>query len=219
MSFIERQSRRPRRWLVLATSVAAFALMTTGCAPEDEVQAIVPAGTTVVATLDDRVSTGEVKLGDQVELTTAEPVLLEGDLALPQGTIVLAEVTEVTAGNDGATTPELTIEFRAIEVDGEEYPISAEPVDVAGRTTLEPADTTGREPTPTDTMRDTLPDPMLPEPRSELIVAGIVVPTEEGEVVLAAGRLVRITLAQPATVRVPREGVERGDQYSAQPRS
>jgi len=86
-----------------------------------------PATTTIVAELDQGVSTRTAAVGDPVTLRTIQPLELHHDLTLPNGIVIHGEVTHVKAGGGRWRPPGLTIHFTRLMVDRGLYDISAVP--------------------------------------------------------------------------------------------
>ncbi len=133
-----------KRVLVAGLSVAAVGILAAAVVGGGEgglfgsrrVKATLPTGTTIVASLSNRLSTEGLKEGRPVTLTTRDPLQLADNRVLPAGVVVRGEVTHAQGGGRIAGAPELTIRFREIEVGGSSYPISAEPFRVRGKDDL-----------------------------------------------------------------------------------
>lgn len=99
--------------------------------------ATIPAGTTLVATLDQAVSTEQVRPGDVVQLHTIAPIRLDGGRSeVPSGVVVRATVTESKGGGRIAGAPVLALRFTDVVVDGGRHAIDAEPYRVHGQNDL-----------------------------------------------------------------------------------
>ncbi|HEU5154783.1 MAG TPA: hypothetical protein VFU03_08655 [Gemmatimonadales bacterium] len=140
---MENQSTRSAAWTggskllvgILSLAVAgvvAAAVVTKG---GRTVEATIPAGTSVVGALEHTISTANSDAGETVALKTTEPMQLSAG-ALPAGAVLHGEVTHVKGGGRIAGAPELTLRFTRLEVDGNEYPIAADPWRVKGKDDL-----------------------------------------------------------------------------------
>jgi hypothetical protein len=113
--------------------VVAAAVVTKGGGRT--VEATIPAGTSVVGALEHTISTENSDAGEAVALKTTEPMQLSGG-TLPAGAVLHGEVTHVKGGGRIAGAPELTLRFTRLEVDGNDYPIAADPWRVKGKDDL-----------------------------------------------------------------------------------
>jgi hypothetical protein len=98
--------------------------------------ATIPAGTTLVAALDQEVSTANVHPGDMVRLHTVAPIRLGANVQIPAGVAVRATVTESKGGGRIAGAPVLALRFTDVVVDGGRHAIDAEPYRVQGHNDL-----------------------------------------------------------------------------------
>ena len=112
--------------------VVAAAVVTKG---DRTVEATIPAGTSVVGSLEHTISPENSDAGEAVALTTTEPMQLSAG-TLPAGAVLHGEVTHVKGGGRIAGAPELTLRFTRLEVDGNDYPIAADPWRVKGKDDL-----------------------------------------------------------------------------------
>ena len=96
-------------------------------------EAMIPAGTTMVAALEHRVSTEQSHVGDNVELRTVAPIYAGGGDVIPDGVTIYGTVTEARGGGRIAGAPELALRFTDLEVDGNRYPITADQFRVRGK--------------------------------------------------------------------------------------
>ena len=140
---MENQSTRSAAWaggskilvgiLSLAVvGVVAAAVVTKG---GRKVEATIPAGTAVIGALQNSVTTEHSDVGDAVVLKTTEPMQLSSG-SLPAGALLHGEVTYVKGGGRIAGAPELTLRFTRLEVNGNEYPVAADPWRVKGKDDL-----------------------------------------------------------------------------------
>jgi len=141
---IRKTGRRPRaaqRWSVRARVLALiFALAALVALTASKVDLgrpartiTIPSGARLVAALDDAISTATATPGQRVVLETVEPLVLDNGAKVPAGIVVRGEVTVARAGGRAAGEPELAIKFTEMEIEGQIYPIEAEPLRVRGR--------------------------------------------------------------------------------------
>ena len=88
--------------------------------------ATIPAGTTLVATLEQSVSADANQAGDVIRLRTVQPLRLEGGVVVPVGSEIRGVVTDATSPDWGAAPPQLGLGFTSLVVEGEVYAISTE---------------------------------------------------------------------------------------------
>lgn len=116
---------------VLLIGAAAVAVATGG--GTRMVEATIPAGTTLVAALQNTVSTENGQAGTPIRLETVEGLTLADGLVLPAGTEIRGEVTHSKGGGRVAGAPELTLRFNEMSVEGTDYRITADPFRLRGR--------------------------------------------------------------------------------------
>src|ERR1044072_4221864 len=123
------------RWIVALLFVAAVGVVAATMVSKRAGTRMVtiPAGARIPAALRHSVSTEHGRVGERVDLTSADPLPIAGGGTLPAGAAVHAEVIQTRGGGRIAGAPELTLRFNEIEVGGNDYPIAAEPFHVKGR--------------------------------------------------------------------------------------
>ena len=87
--------------------------------------ATVPAGTGIVMTLDNSVSSKDARSGQRVACSVAQNVVVEGATAIPRGSRGSCSVASVQASGRLSTPAKLYIKIDSITVKGTEYPVSA----------------------------------------------------------------------------------------------
>lgn len=96
--------------------------------------AVLPAGTHIVAELQSGISTADAAAGDRVTLRTVEPVTVGGRTVVPTGSKIHGEVTYVKGAGRIKGAPELTLRFSELVLaDGRTFPIACEPFRVTGK--------------------------------------------------------------------------------------
>ena len=109
--------RRIRIALVMA---ALFA----GAAVSLHAEAIVPAGTPIVMTLDQSVSSKDARTGQKVDCTVAQNVVGGGKTVIPKGSKGTCSVASVQASGHLKTPAKLWLKIDSIEVNGKAYTVS-----------------------------------------------------------------------------------------------
>ena len=163
----------------------------------------IPAGTVLVAALNDEVSTAGSDVGDDITLRTVAPIRLR-DAIIPEGAVIRGEVAKAKGGGRIAGAPELVLQFSELEVSGERQAIAAEPFRVtgkseAGKSAVEigggavAGGILGRV---LGGRSGTLKGAVV----GAAIGTGVALHSEGGQLVLPAGQQLRIRLTGPVTV-------------------
>lgn len=166
--------------------------------------ATIPAGTLLVAALDDAVSTEHNHVGDGVVLKTVEPLRLAGGVEIPAGVVIRGTVAEAKGGGSIAGAPVLALTFTDIEVDGERQPIAAAPFRVMGKSEggksaaqigggAVAGGIVGRV---LGGKSGTVPGAVV----GAAIGTGVALQSQGGELSLAAGQHLKVRLSEPVTV-------------------
>jgi hypothetical protein len=93
-------------------------------------------GTSIVATLDEKVSTESDQAGQSFTATLAEPVAQRGLTVLPSGSRVRGDVTFSKKAPRVGGKAQMTLEFKEVTLpDGKSYPLHAEPLALVGEGT------------------------------------------------------------------------------------
>lgn len=87
--------------------------------------ATIPAGTTLVAALEQDVSKEDSRVGDEIELRTVGSIHLANGAEVPEGSELTGEVTKVYGGTSTGPS-EVGMQFTDLEIAGKEYTISTE---------------------------------------------------------------------------------------------
>lgn len=166
--------------------------------------ATIPAGTTLVAALDQEVSTANVRAGDVVHLHTVAPIQLGANVRIPAGVAVQATVTESKGGGRIAGAPVLALRFTDVIVDGGRRAIDAEPYRVKGRNDLGKSAAQIGAGTVAGAILGRVVGGKGGTAKGAVVGAaagtGVAVATPGGHVVLPAGQTVRIHLDGPVTI-------------------
>lgn len=199
-----------KRLIVAGLSLAAVGILAAavvrggdegGLLGPRRVKATLPAGTTLVAALSNRLSTEGLRAGRSVTLTTRSPLELREDRSLPAGVIVRGEVTHAKGGGRIAGAPELTIRFREISVGGTTYPISAEPFRLRGKDDLvESVAEIGGGAVVGGIVGAVAGSTVKGAVIGGVLGTGVAVATKGHQIVLPAGQRLRVRLTEPVSL-------------------
>lgn len=199
-----------KRLIVAGLSLAAVGILAAavvrggdegGLLGPRRVKATLPAGTTLVAALSNRLSTEGLRAGRSVTLTTRSPLELREDRSLPAGVIVRGEVTHAKGGGRIAGAPELTIRFREISVGGTTYSISAEPFRLRGKDDLvESVAEIGGGAVVGGIVGAVAGSTVKGAVIGGVLGTGVAVATKGHQIVLPAGQRLRVRLTEPVSL-------------------
>ncbi len=188
--------------VVLGVGIGSAVIL--GARPERR-EAIIPAGTTLVAALERSISTEHDRVGDPVVLQTVQPVRLPDGGEIPAGATVHGEVTHAQGGGRIAGTPELTLRFNALVIDDEIYALASDPFRVRGKNdAAESAATIGGGAVAGGLVGGLLggrKDVLKGAVAGAVIGTGVAVATKGDQIVLPRGVQLRIRLSAPVTVQ------------------
>ena len=88
--------------------------------------ATIPAGTTIVAALEEDVSKEDSRVGDEIELRTVGSIQLPKGALVPEGSELTGQVVDVNRGAGSVDSGEVRMRFTELEIANEEYKISTE---------------------------------------------------------------------------------------------
>jgi len=88
--------------------------------------ATIPAGTTIIAALQEDVSKQDSRVGDEIELRTVGTIQLRKGALVPEGSELTGQVVSVNGGARSADSGEVGMRFTDLEIADEEYKISTE---------------------------------------------------------------------------------------------
>jgi len=167
--------------------------------------ATLPAGTELIAALENEVSTLRSHEGDAIALRIQEPIQVgDNQQEIPAGAVIHGSIVVVKNGGRLAGAPELTLRFTDMEVDGDRQDISAQAFQVEGRndatkSALEigggavAGGVVGRV---LGGKGATLPGALL----GAVIGSGVAIQSNGDELLLPAGQRLRVRLSAPVTV-------------------
>lgn len=189
--------------LAAVGGVAAVAAVALGHSRGMHV-ATIPAGTTLVAALDQEVSTANVRTGDVVHLHTVAPIQLGANVRIPAGVAVRATVTESKGGGRIAGAPVLALRFTDVVVDGGRRSIDADPYRVQGHNDLGKSAAQIGVGTVAGAIVGRVVGGKGGTAKGAVVGAaagtGVAVATPGGQVTLPAGHTVRVHLDAPVTI-------------------
>jgi hypothetical protein len=88
-------------------------------------QGTVPAGTAIIVTLDQSVSSKDARMGQKVDGSVAESVTVGGKTVVPKGSKVALSVASVQASGRLKTPAKLWLKMDSIEVKGKSYSVAS----------------------------------------------------------------------------------------------
>jgi hypothetical protein len=118
-------TRAARIAMGVALGIGIVAAIAPDNDPGEETTTI-PAGTTIIAALEQDLSTGINRPGDEFDLRTVRPVQLSGGMEIPEGSVISGEVTDATDGGQNAGPPALGVRFTELVIDGDDQEIAIE---------------------------------------------------------------------------------------------
>ena len=192
------------RWLVPALAVVAAGAVTATVVTRKGGgvrEVTLPAGTRVAAALAQTLSTEKSRVGDRVDLETAEPLPITKGVTLPAGIVVHAEVIVSKGGGRISGAPELALRFSSMNVNGKDYPIEAEPFRVRGKSDArESAAEIGGGAVAGGIVGAIAGNTLKGAAVGAVLGTGVAVATKGNQIVLPAGQKVRVRLSQPVKV-------------------
>lgn len=100
-------------------------LLATGAAASLQAATTVPAGTSIVVTLDQSVSSKDAKTGQAVAGSLGKDIVVNGKTVIPKGSKVNLSVASVAASGRLQTPAKLWLKIDSIEANGQTYTPSA----------------------------------------------------------------------------------------------
>ena len=113
-----------RKMQIVAAALALGTLLGS-LAPALRAQGTVPAGTTIIVTIDQAVSSKDAKVGEAVPATVADNVVVNGRVVIPKGSAATVHVASVEASGRLSTPAKLWLQLDSVTVKGKAYPVSA----------------------------------------------------------------------------------------------
>lgn len=161
----------------------------------------IPAGTEIVGTLQQAVSTKVNEEGDRITIRTEEPIQI-GNATLPSGMLLTGEITRAKSGNRLGSAPSLTIRFDKLEVGGRDYVISTVPFRVKGKSsTSSTAKKVGGGAVVGGVIGAVAGSTVKGAVVGAVLGTGVAVATNGKELELPAGERLRVQLSESVTVQ------------------
>ncbi len=101
------------------------AVVFSGAAVTLHAQGTVPAGTAMVVTLDQSVSSKDARVGQKVDGSVAQDVVVNGKTVIPKGSKASLSVANAQASGHLKTPAKLWLKIDSIEVKGKTYTVSS----------------------------------------------------------------------------------------------
>lgn len=196
--------RTRRSQLVVGSLVvAATGLLAAAVVSRTETREVTLApGTRIVGALEQTVSTKRNAVGDRITVTSGAPLDVSENATLPAGVSLTGEVTHIKGGGRLTGAPEITIRFDRLELDGREYAVNAVPFRVRGRSsTGETAAEIGGGAVVGGVVGAIAGSAVKGAVIGAVLGTGVAVATEGDQIVLPAGRRLRVQLTDPVTVK------------------
>jgi hypothetical protein len=201
---------RSRLITVVLAVAAAGALAATAAtlSSSGAKTATIPAGTRLIGALDRTISTERTDAGASVQLETTTPLRLSEDVIIPAGITIHGEVTHSEGGGRISGSPELTLRFSRLTVDGRDYRIATDPWRVKGKSdTKESIAEIAGGAVVGGVIGAVAGSATKGAVIGGILGTGVAVATKGNQIVLPAGQRLRIRLAEPVTVRyTPQSG-------------
>jgi hypothetical protein len=190
--------------------VAATGLLAAAVVSRTETRELtLPSGTRIVGALEQTVSTKRNSVGDRITLISQGPVVVGETGSLPAGIAMSGEVTHIKGGGRLTGAPEITIRFNRLDIDGREYAVTAVPFRIRGRSsTPETAAEIGGGAVVGGVVGAIAGSAVKGAAIGAILGTGVAVATEGDDIVLPAGRRLRVQLTEPVTVKYKPEKQE-----------
>ena len=191
------------RWVLGGLTLAAVGVVAATAVSRSGLRSgTIPAGTRVVAALQSTVSTKESEVGQRISLITKAPIQLADAATLPEGAIIEGQVTHSEGGGRIAGAPELTLRFTRLETGGRTYSITAEPFRVRGKNdAAESAAEIGGGAVVGGVVGAIAGKTVEGVVIGAALGTGVAVATKGNQITLPAGTKLRVTIAEPVTVK------------------
>ena len=206
-----------KKMLIGIGLITAAALVSVGCNAEKKgvqdakaadarmTSFVIPAGTSVVATLDARLTTESGHSGDHFTMSMIDPIISDGRTAIPAGSTISGTLGAVQASGRASGRAQMTLSFNEIiGANGTSYPLTAETLSLRA----DSGTRTDVERMAAGSVLGAVVGGIAGGGKGALIGAGagagagaiVMLATQGDEVVLEAGQKVHVTLTSPLTV-------------------
>ena len=109
-----------RMWIAFVVAVVF-----SGAAVTLHAQGTVPAGTAIVVTLDQSVSSKDARVGQKVDGSVAQDVVVNGKTVIPKGSKASLSVANAQASGHLKTPAKLWLKIDSMQVKGKTYTVSS----------------------------------------------------------------------------------------------
>ena len=189
-----------------ALVIAGVGVRSTSSVPDDARLVTIPAGTVMVGTLTNTISTRDSEVGDAVRMRTSEPVRLDEDVRLNTTMVLKGEITESEGGGRVTGRAKLAVRFERLTVDGREYRIETEPFRVVGRSETK----NSAKKAIGGAVVGGVVGAIAGSTKKGLLVgavlgSGVAVATKGGHITLVDGQQIKVRLTEPVVVDVRSE--------------
>lgn len=191
------------RWVVGGLMIAAVGVVAAAAVSRSGLrEGTIPAGTRIVAALQNTVSTKSSDAGQRISLVTKAPIQLAESGDLPEGAVIEGQVTHSEGGGRIAGAPELTLRFTQLESQGRSYRISADPFRVRGKSdAAESAAEIGGGAVVGGVVGAIAGKTVEGVVLGAVLGTGVAVATKGNQITLPAGTRLRVTIAEPVAVK------------------
>jgi len=161
----------------------------------------IPAGTQIVGTLQQPLSTKQNNEGDRVTLRTEAPLEI-GNATLPSGMLLTGQITKSHSGNHLVGEPSITISFDRLQIGGRDYAISTVPFKIKGKSsTGKTAKKVGAGAVVGGVIGAVAGSAAKGAVVGAVLGTGVAVATNGNDLEVPAGNRLSVQLARPVTVR------------------
>jgi hypothetical protein len=114
-----------QRKMQIAGTALALGILLVTLAPAVYAQGTVPAGTTIVVTIDQAISSKDATVDEAVPATVADNVVVGGKVVIPKGSAATVHVASVQPSGRLSTPAKLWLRLDSVSVKGKVYSVSA----------------------------------------------------------------------------------------------
>jgi hypothetical protein len=90
------------------------------------------AGTSIPVSLDQAISSGQQRSGDEFEASVSAPVVINGKTVIPKGARAKGRVIDAQASGHLKTVAHLELALESVEVEGKSYPVETGSLNFSG---------------------------------------------------------------------------------------
>lgn len=104
-----------------ATLALGLAVLGTGAAAASAAEVSIPKGTYIELKTEDAFDSATAKRADTFKVTSTRALWVDGELAIPKGSVVIGEIRSVRDPKDGAKSAAIGVRFRELQAGGKIY--------------------------------------------------------------------------------------------------